>query len=134
VLRRISESRLQVLVGQVVNLRTSHIMPILLRSLKLSRSTIVGAPSTAGFGPSIPWHSAQLPDLAHPIRREDVPRAPQRLPRALTAQQDRLIQQELLRRDDLPANVFLLLRHTGMRIGECAGLSRDCLHNAGPDR
>ena len=78
--------------------------------------------------------TAQLPDLAHLIRREDIPRAPQRLPRALTAQQDQLIQQELLRRNDLPANVFLLLRHTGMRIGECADLSYDCLHNVGPDR
>jgi integrase len=78
--------------------------------------------------------TAQLPDLAHLIRREDVPRAPQRLPRPLTAQQDQLIQQELLRRNDLTANVFLLLRHTGMRIGECADLSYDCLHNIGPDR
>jgi integrase len=25
-------------------------------------------------------------------------------------------------------------RHTGMRIGECADLSFDCLHNVGPDR
>ena len=57
-----------------------------------------------------------------------------RLPRPLTAQQDRLIQQELLRRNDLPANVFLLLRHTGMRIGECADLAYDCLHHVGPER
>ena len=78
--------------------------------------------------------TAQLPDLAHLIRREDVPRAPQRLPRALTAQQDQLIQKELLRRNDLPSNVFLLLRHTGMRISECADLSYDCLHHIGPDR
>ena len=78
--------------------------------------------------------TAQLPDLAHLIRREDIPRAPQRLPRPLTAEQDQLIQQELLRRNDLPANVFLLLRHTGMRIGECADLSYDCLHHVGPDR
>src|SRR6266699_1732190 len=78
--------------------------------------------------------TAQLPDLAHLIRREDIPRIPQRPPRPLTAEQDRLIQEELLRRNDLPANVFLLLRHTGMRIGECADLSYDCLHNVGPDR
>jgi integrase len=78
--------------------------------------------------------SAQIPDLAHLIRREDIPRAPQRLPRPLTAQQDQLIQQELLRRYDLPSNVLLLLRHTGMRIGECVDLAYDCLHNAGPDR
>jgi site-specific recombinase XerD len=78
--------------------------------------------------------TAQLPDLIHLIRREDLPRTPQRLPRPLTAEQDRLLQQEFLRRNDLPANVFLLLRHTGMRIGECADLSYDCLHHVGPDR
>jgi integrase len=78
--------------------------------------------------------TAQLPDLARLIRRQDSPRPPQRIPRALTAQQDQLIQQELLRRNDLAANVFLLLRHTGMRFGECADLSYDCLRNVGPDR
>jgi integrase len=78
--------------------------------------------------------TAQLPDLIHLIRREDLPRTPQRLPRPLTAEQDQLLQQEFLRRNDLPANVFLLLRHTGMRIGECADLSYDCLHHVGPDR
>jgi len=78
--------------------------------------------------------TAQLPDLAHLIRREDSPRPPQRLPRALTAQLDQSIQRELLRRNDLAANVFLLLRHTGMRIGECVDLSWDCLRNVAPDR
>lgn len=77
--------------------------------------------------------TAQLPELARLIRREDFPRPPQRLPRALTAQQDQLLQQELIRRNDLPANIFLLLRHTGMRIGECVDLSYDCLRNVGPD-
>src|SRR5260370_8049214 len=77
--------------------------------------------------------SAQAPDLAHMIRREDIPRAPQRLPRALTPQQDQLIQQELLRRNDLPSNVLLLMRHTGMRFGECADLAYACLHTAVPD-
>jgi integrase len=75
-----------------------------------------------------------LPDLAHLLRREDVPRRPQRLPRPLTAQQDQLLQQELLRRNDLPSNVFLLIRHTGMRIGECADLSCECLRSTGPDQ
>jgi integrase len=79
-------------------------------------------------------YTAQLPELARLIRREDFPRRPQRLPRALTAQQDQLIQQELLRRNDLPANIFLLLRHTGMRIGECVDLSYDCLRHVGPER
>jgi integrase len=76
----------------------------------------------------------QLPELAHLLRREDVPRLPQRLPRPLTAQQDHILQQELLRRNDLAANALLLIRHTGMRIGECADLSCDCLRSTGPQQ
>jgi integrase len=75
---------------------------------------------------------ANLPELAFLFRREDLPRRPQRLPRALTAEQDQLIQQELLHRNDLAANVFLLIRHTGMRIGEAADLPYDCLHSPRP--
>jgi integrase len=78
--------------------------------------------------------SARLPELAQLLRRQDVPRPPRRLPRALTSQQDQLLQQELLRRNDLGANVLLLLRHTGMRIGEAADLSFDCLHASGADQ
>jgi len=76
----------------------------------------------------------ELPELAHLIRREDIPRLPYRLPRPLAAEQDQLLQQEFLRRNDLGANVFLLIRHTGMRIGECADLTSDCLRSAGPDQ
>jgi len=79
-------------------------------------------------------YSAQLPELAQLLRRQDVPRPPRRLPRALAAQQDQLLQQELLRRNDLGANVLLLLRHTGMRIGEAADLSFDCLHASATDQ
>jgi hypothetical protein len=43
----------------------------------------------------------QLSELAHLIRREDIPRLPHRLPRPLTAVQDELLQQEFLRRNDL---------------------------------
>ena len=74
----------------------------------------------------------QLVELARLIRREDIPRAPQRLPRPLTTQQDQLLQKEFLRRNDLGGNVFLLIRHTGMRIGECADLSCDSLRSTGP--
>jgi len=45
-----------------------------------------------------------------------------------------LIQRKLQRRDDLPSNVLLLLRHTGMRIGDCVDLSVDCLRTLGPDQ
>jgi integrase len=73
----------------------------------------------------------QLPVLAHLLGRGDVPRTEHHLPRPLTPEQDQLIQQELLRRNDLFSNVLLLLRHTGMRIGECVDLSVDCLHTIG---
>lgn len=76
----------------------------------------------------------ELPDLAHLIRREDIPRLPYRLPRPLNPEQDQLLQQEFMRRNDLGANVFLLIRHTGMRIGECADLASDCLRSTGPDQ
>src|SRR5437667_935982 len=74
----------------------------------------------------------QLPDLAHLIRHEDLPRLPQRLPRPLAPEQDEILQQEFLRRNDLGGNAFLLIRHTGMRIGKCADLSCDCLRSTGP--
>lgn len=79
-------------------------------------------------------YNAQLPELAQLLRRQDVPRPPKRLPRALTMEQDQRLQQELLRRNDLAANVLLLLRHTGMRIGEAADLSFDCLHASGAEQ
>ena len=76
----------------------------------------------------------QLPQLARLIRREDTPRLPQRLARPLTAEQDQLLQREFVNRNDLESNTFLLIRYTGMRIGECADLSFDCLHSTGPDQ
>ncbi len=76
----------------------------------------------------------QLSELSCLIRREDVPRMPQRLPRPLTSEQDQLLQQEFLRRNDLGSNAFLLMRHTGLRIGECADLSLDCLRSTGPNQ
>jgi site-specific recombinase XerD len=75
----------------------------------------------------------QLPTLAHLLGRDDVPRKEHHLPRPLTPEQDQLIQQELLRRNDLLSTALLLLRHTGMRIGECVDLSVDCLRPLGPN-
>lgn len=86
-----------------------------------------------GIFNELAW-TAQLPELAHLIRREDIPRLPQRLPRPLMREQDELLQQEFLRRNDLGGNVFLLIRHTGMRIGECADLSCDCLRSTGTNQ
>jgi integrase len=76
----------------------------------------------------------QIPDLAHFIRSEDIPRFPQRLPRPLTLEQDQQLQQEFVRRNDWGSNALLLIRHTGMRIGECADLSLDCLRATGPEQ
>ena len=76
----------------------------------------------------------QLLTLAHLLGRDDVPRTEHHLPRPLTPEQDQLIQRELLRRNDLFSNVLLLLRHTGMRIGECVDLSVDCLRTLGPNQ
>src|ERR1019366_621801 len=76
----------------------------------------------------------QLPALDHLLTRDDVPRKDRTLPRALTPEQDQLSQQELLRRNDLASNILLLQRHTGMRIGECADLSLDCMRSLGPDQ
>ena len=76
----------------------------------------------------------QLPQLVRLIRREDIPHPPQRLTRPLNAQQDQLLPQEFVRRNDLGGNAFLLIRHTGMRIGECADLSFDCLRSTGPNQ
>jgi integrase len=100
----------------------------------LATSTCIGRLTTlrAIFN-ELAW-THQLADLAHLIRREDIPRPPQSLPRPLTAEQDQLLQQELLRRNDLGGNVFLMLRHTGMRIGECVDLSYDCLRSTAPNQ
>jgi len=76
----------------------------------------------------------QLPALAHLLGRDDVPRRDHLLPRPLTPEQDQRIQEELQRRNDLLSNALLLLRHTGMRIGECVDLSLDCLRPLGPDQ
>jgi site-specific recombinase XerD len=76
-------------------------------------------------------HLAELADL---LVREDIPRSPHTLPRPLTAEQDQLLQQEFMLRNDLGGNVFLLLRYTGMRIGQCGDLPDDCLHSTGPNQ
>ena len=78
--------------------------------------------------------TSHLAELAYLLLREDIPRSPHSLPRPLTTEQDQLLQQEFLRRNDLGGNVFLLLRHTGMRIGECVDLSYDCLRSTGPSQ
>jgi site-specific recombinase XerD len=83
-----------------------------------------------------------LDDLAsngHPvqsdlIRREDFPPLPLYFPRPLSLEEDQLLQQELLRTDDLYANALLLIRATGIRLGECIHLPLDCLRQIGTEQ
>lgn len=74
----------------------------------------------------------ERPALIRLFHPDDVPQPAARLPRPLTPEQDRLIQQELLRRNDLTSNALLLIRYTGIRIGECVDLSFDCLRLLAP--
>jgi integrase len=78
--------------------------------------------------------TSQLTQLAHLMLRQDIPRMPKTLPRPLTAEQDQLLAEEFMRRNDLGSNIYLLLRNTGMRISECADLCVDCLRSTGPDQ
>jgi site-specific recombinase XerD len=64
----------------------------------------------------------------------DFPPRPEYLPRALSPEDDRQLQQELSRTNDLLANALLLTRATGIRIGECIHLALDCLRSLGPNQ
>jgi site-specific recombinase XerD len=68
------------------------------------------------------------------IRREDFPPQPRYLPRPLSVDDDRLLQQELRRTDNLFCNALLLTRITGIRIGECINLPLDCLRQVATDQ
>jgi site-specific recombinase XerD len=65
------------------------------------------------------------------IRRQDFPPQVHVLPRALSPEEDRRLQEELRRGDDLLSQALLLTRATGIRIGECADLAVDCLRAVG---
>ena len=68
------------------------------------------------------------------ILREDFPVRPEYLPRALSPEDDRRLQDELRRADTLYSNALLLTRLTGIRIGECIHLPLDCLRQVGPEQ
>jgi len=63
------------------------------------------------------------------ILRQDFPPPDLYLPKPLSPENDRLLEQQLRQTDDLHANALLLLRATGMRIGECLHLQIDCLRH-----
>ncbi|MBI3347554.1 MAG: tyrosine-type recombinase/integrase [Burkholderiales bacterium] len=74
-----------------------------------------------------------LEDLQGPglLLPEDIPRADHYLPRPLPAEDDALLQRQLRAIDDVRSNALLLLRATGLRIGELVDLPADCLHRLG---
>jgi site-specific recombinase XerD len=114
------------ILGWLTELR-SHIPP-------LAKSTLIlRIVFLRGLLEELAW-SKQILTLSHLLTREDIPRREKRLPRPLLPEQDEVIQQELLRRNDLASNLLLLQRHTGLRIGECVDLAPDCLHPVGPDQ
>jgi site-specific recombinase XerD len=67
------------------------------------------------------------------ILRQDFPPPDLYLPKPLSPENDRLLDQQLCQTDDLHANALLLLRATGMRIGECLRLQTDCLRHLSPN-
>jgi site-specific recombinase XerD len=68
------------------------------------------------------------------ILSRDLPPRQRYLPRPLSPQDDLLLQQELRRTDDLRSNALLLIRLTGIRLGECIHLALDCLRPLGDDQ
>jgi len=68
------------------------------------------------------------------IRREDFPPPTRYLPRSFSPEQDQQLQQQLRHTDDLESNALLLIRFTGVRIGECVDLPLDCLRQVSQDQ
>ncbi|MGH9785951.1 MAG: tyrosine-type recombinase/integrase [Terriglobia bacterium] len=68
------------------------------------------------------------------ILSQDLPPRQRYLPKPLSPQDDQLLQQELRRTDNLHSNALLLMRLTGIRLGECIHLALDCLRPLGHDQ
>lgn len=65
------------------------------------------------------------------IRRSDFPKLPQYLPRPLTAEADRELQHRLGRSEHPGAWALLLMRRTGLRLGELRDLEYHCVRSDG---
>jgi site-specific recombinase XerD len=77
-----------------------------------------------------------LADNGYPIREalilsQDIPPHDRYLPIPLSPEVDQILDHRLRQTDDLLSNALLLLRATGMRIGECLRLNRDSLRHLG---
>ena len=68
------------------------------------------------------------------LLRQDFPPSDRYLPRPLCPEDDQRLEQQLRQTDDLLSNALLLLRHTGLRIGECLDLSTDGLRPLGQNQ
>jgi site-specific recombinase XerD len=68
------------------------------------------------------------------IVRRDLPREDKYLPRPLSPEDDLRICAQLRKRGTLECIALLLMRATGMRIGECLNITVDCLHDMGNDQ
>lgn len=80
---------------------------------------------------------ASNPDHSCPpnlIIAQDLPRLDAYLPKALSPEDDRLLDPELRKKPDLSHTGLRLLRATGMRIGECVSLPTDCLRQLGQNQ
>jgi site-specific recombinase XerD len=76
------------------------------------------------------WLSEQLRMRTAPyelIRESDIPKLPQYLPRPLTAAADHELQRRLSVTDEPAAWALLLMRRTGLRIGELRNLEYHCI-------
>jgi len=68
------------------------------------------------------------------VRQSDFPKLPQYLPRPLTVEADRELQRRLRTAKEPGAWGLLLMRRTGLRIGELRGLEYDCVRDDGGHR
>ncbi|MFZ0929318.1 MAG: tyrosine-type recombinase/integrase [Syntrophobacteraceae bacterium] len=65
------------------------------------------------------------------ILKRDFPPRDQNLPIPVAPEVDRILNDELRKTDDLLCNAILLIRATGMRVGECLCLTRGSLRDLG---
>jgi site-specific recombinase XerD len=77
-----------------------------------------------------------LADNGYPLRdalilNQDFPPHDRYLPIPLSPEVDGLLNEQLRRADDLLSNALLLIRATGMRVGECLRLNRASLRHLG---
>jgi site-specific recombinase XerD len=67
------------------------------------------------------------------FERGDLPRPDIYLPKPLSPEDDLRLQQQLQRRNTLRSEALLLMRATGIRVGECLNLVADALRELGPN-